>query len=166
MFRKQQGNGIKVLQGNKDRLMRRGLLTRKHSNMRNTFKIQMEKNCFLTIKASCSPESECKSCWDSLIICLFVNAFFQCVLYFFGCSFTILCWESVKNILAWFSIAVHLGSYCRSLRLQHYVEMAHTTILDLCNYSPSLSHNFCSFGHNNVGTMVYKYGNQKVWQHL
>lgn len=150
MFRKQQGNGNKVLQGNKDRLMRRGPLTRKHSNMWSTFKIQMEKNCFLAIKASCSPasqpdgavKSECKSCSDSLIIylfvCLFINVFSHCVILFW-CSFTILSWESVKNILAWFSIAVHLGSYCRSLRLQHNMEMAYTTKLDLCNYSHSLS---------------------------
>lgn len=95
MFRKQQGNGNKVLQGNKDRLMRRGPLTRKHSNMWSTFKIQMEKNCFLAIKASCSPASQPDVAVNPsarhaqtvrlLFICLFVCllTYFSIVLFYF-----------------------------------------------------------------------------------
>lgn len=116
-------------------------LTCKHSNMRNTFIIQMKKNCFLAIKAPCSPasqpdnavKSECKSCSDSLIIYLFVCLLMYFpIMLFFSCCFII----QVEYPCLVERCSAPWELLGRSLRLQH--NRVYNKTLDLCNHFHSM----------------------------
>ncbi len=121
-------------------------LTCKHSNMRNTFNIQMKKNCFLAIKAPCSlgsqpdnvVKSECKSCSDSSLIYLFVSLLmYFAIRLFFSCCFTIFLWES-GIFLPGCALQCTLGVTWQVTETStHYGNGVYNKNLELCNHSHS-----------------------------